>query len=233
MLKKIKSLFLVSFLTVCLVSPVLADVKDAANLAMDKLEALSVKMEKAEQVLATIEKHIERLKAGLMGPEDLLGFDDMIKSINVEDIEKIKRGEFAKIKVPDYLSGFVTELKKDLANDVIAEKYIPTYTGENDSVVAKEKSRQRQELLHNVVSGMYASALSTRTNLKKERELPPATVEQENTRQLLEAIRSYNERYDRFVANVNKMQSGLTEYEGTLHETGTPKYVSEDGEAEK
>lgn len=233
MLKKIKSLFFVTALTACLAAPARADIKDAANLAMDKLESLTVKMEKAEQVLATIEKHIERLKAGLMGPEDLMSFEEMIKSINVEDIEKIKRGEFAKIQVPDYLSGLVTELKKDLANEVITEKYVPTYTGEDDSIKAKQQARQRQELLHNIVSGMYASALSTRTNLKKERELPPTEVSQENTRQLMEAVRSYNERYDRFVANVNKMQAALTEYEGTLHETGMPKYVSEDGEAVK
>ncbi len=230
MLKNLKSLLLISALTLCLAAPARADIKDAANLAMDLLETLSVKMEKAEQVLSTIEKHIERLKAGMIGAEDLKGFKDMLKAINVEDLEKIKNGEFAKVQVPDYLSGLIVEDKKDDANAKIVEKYIPTYTGENDSIVAKEKSRQRQELLHTIVSGMYASALSTRTNLKKERELPKTEVTQENTRQLMEAIRSYNERYDRFASNVNKMQAAMLEYEGTLHETGLPKYIDEEGE---
>lgn len=199
--------------------------KDPANLALDKVENLTAKLEDAEQKLATAQKEIEEAKAGAFGPlAQIKGYTEALKGL---DIKKA----VPKLEMPDFL-GKNTNNKDKMAAE--AEKNLVVKYDEtgNQNAVIDAQNLKRTEILQNNIATLYAHALATRTNLAKERELPPMEVNAESAREVLAATRALTESMARRYNDILFMEAQILEFNtaGEVTDISLSKDMSAAGE---
>lgn len=85
---------------------------------------------------------------------------------------------------------------------------------------AKINARKRTELLQMNAAAMYAHALAARVHLAKERELPDVSLENKNTRELIQANRALSEKMVKRWNDILFMESQIAEYRSTQVLTG-------------
>ena len=201
--------------------------KDPANLALDKVENLTAKLEDAEQEIASAQKKIEETKAGAFGPlAQVKGYAEALKGL---DIKKA----VPKLEMPDFL-GSNTNNKDKMAAEVEKNLVIKYDEAGNQNAAIDEQNLKRTEILQNNVSTLYAHALATRTNLAKERELPPMEVNSESAREILAATRALTESMARRYNDILFMEAQILEFNsaGEVTNISLNKETSATGEGD-
>lgn len=185
---------------------------DVANNTMDLGENLNAIGEQAEQIQATINKTVEEVKSGKFGFDAIKGYAESIKAMDIKRM-------VPEIKLPKELAPLIN--KADKAAAVANKLYTNAYSEKgNHTEQAKNHARKRTELLQLSVGAMYAHALATRVHLAKERELPDASLENKNTRELIQANRALSEKITKRWNDILFMEAQIAEYRATQVLTG-------------
>lgn len=197
--------------------------KDAANLALDKLEKGTSEAETLLEAKAEAEKKIEKVKSGDFGIDALDAFNDSMAKINIPR-------EMPDLKIPDQIG---ENLKNaDKTGEAVNGMMVPVYGKGNDSQVAYMKNRVRTEIQQNNIATLYAHALATRTNLIKERAIPADEVSQENSRELLQAARAFDNKTAMRINDILFMETQIVEFEGTQFLTTVSNTSSDEDDAD-
>lgn len=184
---------------------------DVANNTMDLGENLNAIGEQAEQIQTTINKTIEEAKSGSFGFDAIKSYSEQLKTMDISRM-------VPKIALPSQLAPIIN--KADEAAAKVNELYTVTYTeGGKHSEEAKINNIKTTELLQMNVSSMYAHALATRVHLAKERKLPDATLENKDTRELIQANRALSEKIAKRWNDILLMETQIAEYKATLIQT--------------
>lgn len=178
--------------------------KDPANLALDKVENLTAKLEDAEQQLATAQKKIEETKAGAFGLEAVKSYKAVMNSV---DIEKVA----PKVDMPDFI-GKNTNNKDKMANEAEKNLVLKYDQTGNQNAAIDAQNLKRTELLQESIATLYSHALATRTNLAKEREKEPLEVDAENAREILSATRALTESIAKRYNDILFMEAQILEF---------------------
>lgn len=204
---QVRTNIFISVLTLALMmsSPAYA-LKDAANLALDKLEKTTSAMETIEEGVAEAQKTVESAKSGAFGLDAIAGFDSVLEQI---DIPKT----LPKLEMPGDIAKNLNNADK--TGDAVNKVMVPVYGNGKDSQVAYEQNRKRTEIQQNNISTLYAHALATRTNLAKERAIKAKKISQKDTRELLQAARGLNHKTAMRINDILFMEAQIVEFEGT------------------
>lgn len=180
---------------------------DIPNNSTDLDENINAIGKQAEQVKATYEKTVEELKSGSFGFDAIKNYKSTLESIDVSRL-------VPEIKLPAGLSKNIND--SDKAAEAVEGTYLNTYSQEGNHMEQAKQNRQKQiELLQMNVAAMYAHALATRVNLAKERDLPEATLESENTREIIQANRAMEEKIVKRWNDILFMEAQIAEYKST------------------
>lgn len=194
--------------------------KDSANLALDKLEMATNELEALEETKLEIQKEMESIKAGVMGPLNAVkGFGDAVKNL---DIDRIKA------TVKEQVDLAKNAKNKEKLADKIEETMVPVYGKGHDSDVAYEQKRKRTELLQNHIADLYAHALVTRALIGKERDKEDSPITQENARELINANRALVTKINKRYNDILFMEAQLLEFETTNEMTTYQKKANDE-----
>lgn len=197
--------------------------KDAANLALDKLEKGTSEAETLLEAKAEADKKIEKIKSGDFGIDALDAFKDSMAKIDIPR-------KMPDLKIPDQIG---KNLKNaDKTGEAVNEMMVPVYGKGKDSEVAYKKNRMRTEIQQNNIATLYAHALATRTNLIKERAIPADEVSQENSRELLQAARAFDNKTAMRINDILFMEAQIAEFEGTQFLTTVSNTSSDEDDAD-
>lgn len=153
--------------------------KDAFNLAMDKVENYTAKLNEAQQKLASLKKAKEKIKSGDFGVGDFKAYANVLKSIDFESL-------IPEMKIPNIFAANVND--QDQMAEAARENLIPVYTEDgNHSVIAKQQNIKRTEIQQNTASTLFAHNHVTRYNLAQERKTIAPEIDVTNSRQILQA----------------------------------------------
>lgn len=194
--------------------------KDVANLVLDKLEMATNEVEALEELKLQVQKEMESIKAGVMGPLNAVkGFGDAVKNL---DLDRVKA------TVTEQVNLAKNAKNKEKLTEAIEETMVPVYGKGRDSDVAYEQKRKRMELLQNYVSELYAHALATRALIGKEREKENAPITQENARELINANRALVTKINQRYNDILFMEAQLLEFEATSDMTSFKKMAGDE-----
>ena len=115
--------------------------------------------------------------------------------------------------MPSYIAGVATSVGG--VYNQVRDNYIPTFTGEDDSVTKNRQERHNMEVQHNLVADVYAKAFVLRNNLVDERKKGDIETEATNSRELVETGRAYNEKIIQRYVDILAIESALLDLENT------------------
>lgn len=193
--------------------------KDAANLALDKLEKGASALETVAEAKAEAEKKIESIKSGSFGIDAAKSFTSTINKI---DLPKAA----PKLSVPGDIGKNLSNADK--TGEAVDKAMVPVYGKGKDSEVAYQQNRKRVEMQQNNISTLYSHALASRANLAKERDIPAESVSQQDSRELLQASHAFVNKTAKRVNDILFMEAQIAEFESTEFLTTVRNQAEED-----
>ena len=125
----------------------------------------------------------------------------------------IRDRKLGMLKVPTYISSVATSVDGTYAQ--IQAKYVPTFGGGQDAAKKNNQARHNMEVQHNLVADVYARAFTLRNTLVEERKKGELSVKPENTRELIEAGRAYNEKMIQRYVDILSMETAMLDFDNT------------------
>lgn len=181
-------------------------IKDIATKIEDVLEGSIEWMKKANEDISAAEAKARDSKLGKMGKDAHEKYSKVSKFL-------ITKRKLAGLKVPSYISGVATSV--DGVYNKVRDNYMPTFTGEDDSVTKNRQKRHNMEVQHNLVADVYAKAFVLRNNLVDERKKGEMETQPTNTRELIETGRAYNEKIVQRYVDILAIESAMLDLENT------------------
>ena len=181
-------------------------IKDIATKIEDVLEGAIEWMKKANEDISAAEAKARDSKLGKMGKKAHDGYTKVSKFL-------IKDRKLGGLQVPSYLTGVATSV--DGVYNQVRTKYMPTFTGKDDSVTQNRQRRHNMEVQHNLVADVYAKAFVLRNNLVDERKKGDIETKPTNSRELIETGRAYNEKIVQRYVDILAIEAALLDMENT------------------
>lgn len=194
--------------------------KDSANLALDKAESMVNDLELIDEVKLEFEKTAESIKAGIMGPFDVLkGMAEGLKNLDPDKMMAAIQAQ--------------ADLAKDLKNpektsENVDKLMIPVYGDGNDSTIAYLQNRKRTEMQQNNIATLYGHAMATRAHIAIARDKEPKKVSLDNARKLVNANRAVATQIAKRYNDILFMESQITEFEATQILTTINRQLSDE-----
>lgn len=181
-------------------------IKDVATKIEDVSEGAVEWIKKAHEDISAAEAKARDSKLGKMGKKAHEGYTKVSKFL-------MKKRKLAGLQVPSYITGVATSV--DGVYNKVRDNYMPTFTGENDSVTKNRQERHNMEVQHNLVADVYAKAFVLRNNLVDERKQGDIETKPTNTRELIETGRAYNEKIIQRYVDILAIEAALLDMENT------------------
>lgn len=194
--------------------------KDSANLALDKAESMVNDLELIDEIKLEFEKTAESIKAGIMGPFDVLkGMAEGLKNLDPDKMMAAIQAQ--------------ADLAKDLKNpektsDNVGNLMVAVYGDGNDSTIAYLQNRKRTEMQQNNIATLYGHAMATRAHIAIARDKEPKKVSLDNARKLINANRAVATQIAKRYNDILFMEAQITEFEATQILTTINRQLSDE-----
>ena len=179
---------------------------DIATKAEDVVEKLTELKKKVEEQIDKVNSKIQNSKLGKMGKDAHKLYSDLKPTL-------IKSRNLAGLKVPSYFADITSSV--DSIYKEVEDNFVLKYLNSNDSKVKQEQERHNMEIQHNLIADVYAKSYALRNTLIKERQEEKKEVKPENTRELIETGRAYNEKILQRYIDVLNLEATLLDFENT------------------